>query len=180
MNYANPMPCRVRGDWMPEGKSYPARLAGRWNGWAIPLVDAETAELICKDQKLLLGEDDPDLHWEFGVIVFNDGEDGVREIGPNEDGLYDVGFGWVWETVDEVAGEGPTDAQRKAFDAYNEHVFFGRALSSWACTVNADGSHTFRLSVNDGSNVTGRGNCRSVHVADVTIRPCGRTTVEKA
>lgn len=95
----------VSGDWTEE--AYPALIDDeRWNGWAIPYFDLETARRVVADQSanLPLGEDASNLEWLDDKIVLRDLSypDAEPElIGPDLDGLYCVGGrSWTWYETD--------------------------------------------------------------------------------
>lgn len=110
------VPVPVTGEWLPEeeGGRRPAYLAyrregeaGWWNGAVVPLVTREVAERIAAAQAALNAADPEDciatLTWDGDVLVYTDPDAG-DECGPfverheqDENGLYEVGLGWMWE-----------------------------------------------------------------------------------
>jgi hypothetical protein len=55
---------RFSGDWM-EGETFPGYTDGnRWNGWAMPLFDFETA------QRIVEGTNDPGLRYDSELDAF--------------------------------------------------------------------------------------------------------------
>lgn len=81
----------------------------RWNGWIMsPLVTREEAEKIVA----FLTEDDSSLRFEGDTLVYTSYAgteyEAVDRVEPNEAGLYDVGFGWVWFEQEEVPPPGST------------------------------------------------------------------------
>lgn len=192
----NPTPTRVTGDWLGEDfAGYPALLAGRWNGWAVPLVTREVADEIVAAQAKLHA-DDADafatgglarLEWdgdtlvktESGAMFGEDEDDYVERIEPTASGLYDIGFGWCWYTVDDFGDEpstyddptAPTEAQVAAFKSARESL----DMFSGSRSVRPDGAHAFPVSV-----VTRREGMRSYSetVGVVVIARDGTITVE--
>ena len=70
-----------------------------------PFVTREVADTIVEDQV----EGSPDvLSWDGDTLVCTGdyvGDDDTVRVEPDADGLYDVGFGWVWDVLDH-----PSDA----------------------------------------------------------------------
>lgn len=148
MYYADPPRVMVTGEWMEE--PLPARLVARWNGWAVPAFARAEAEAVVRQQAQLADPDVPSLWWEGDSIVCTDPSDpDYREVVQAEpiDGVprWELGLGWTWETLDFEDPAVPTAPQRAAFDALREGLAEGESVYSATGTVEADGSHTFRV-----------------------------------
>lgn len=109
------VPVPITGEWLPEeGGCRPAYLAyrregeaGWWNGAVVPLVTREVAERVVAAQAALNAADPDDcvvtLTWDGDVLVYTDPDAGdatepfVERHEQDDHGLYDIGFGWMWE-----------------------------------------------------------------------------------
>lgn len=151
MRYAQPIEARVRGDWMPEGESYPALVDADWNGWAVPSFDRETAERVVADQAKLIEDADwegaPTLEWDGDAILYRDPnmmeeDDADILIEPDENGRYPMGLGWCWELEDAPNDpDDPTPAQVMAHTRLAESL----KCHSTNRTVYPDGSAVFAV-----------------------------------
>tara|TARA_R100000231_G_scaffold137444_1_gene113864 strand:- start:348 stop:866 length:519 start_codon:yes stop_codon:yes gene_type:complete len=75
-----------------DSKVFEGFDAGRWNGWLIPAVTKEVWEDVIAWQKSLLTEEEEGLE----EII----ED-LESVEPNQEGLYLIGCGLVWDIVEE-------------------------------------------------------------------------------
>ena len=79
----------------------------RWNGWAQPLFTREVVEQVIAMTQAEDGADYYGFAWDGAVLVVTDRCDAEPYTWRQEpyvlDGvlLYDCGFGWVWDTVEE-------------------------------------------------------------------------------
>lgn len=193
ISYAQPQPATVRGDWLDEDHpGYPALIAGYWNGWAEPLLEAEQVTRLIADQRKLLDELDESsraetlrLEWEDDegstLLVYCDAEGPEpSRITPNEiDGSdrYSVGLGWTWDY--EVTGEDPAtpteemhESMRHLRDELGDKV--GHVLAE------PDGSHVVGvlLDLRNPAEYAGREIRRMEQVGAIRIRRDG--TMEPA
>jgi hypothetical protein len=79
-----------------DSKVFEGFNAGRWNGWLIPAVTKEVWEDVIAWQKSLLTEEDEGLE----EII----ED-LESVEPNQEGLYLIGCGLIWDIVEDTEGE---------------------------------------------------------------------------
>lgn len=89
----------------------------RWSGGiAAVFVTKDEADRIVKHNSPVPAGEEGSLYWEgeegreTNVLAYVD-YDGVTHISPDTNGLYEVGFGWCWEEVEE---ERPTPANSTA------------------------------------------------------------------
>jgi hypothetical protein len=162
--YANPPRVMVYGEWMegePEDVALPAFLTARWNGWAVPAFAREQVDAVIRVQDRLRADSaTPDdelegyarIEWSGDTVVVRtevgSPDEYREEIRPNNiDGeeVWEMGLGWTWETLDFEDPAAPTAPQRAAFDALREGLAEGESVYSALGTVEADGSHTFRV-----------------------------------
>lgn len=163
VSYETPTQAHVRGGWMENGQSYPARIGGLWNGWAEPLVTAEVAQRICADQAKMLDGLDEELRAEQEALRFDEEAHAVIVTGPDDftatiephwneeagENLFALGLGWCWEVVEEDALSGPTEEQRAAVKRLKAEWNEPGEFATYSHTVRADGSHAFDVLVED-------------------------------
>lgn len=103
------MTVEISGDWL-DGRTYVAeRIAGYWNGWAMPVVRRDVVDQLIADNEALRAHYDDDvdeLWWEGDTLCrlrsqYDDAT--VERIAPRIDGLYDIGLDWCWYVVEATS-----------------------------------------------------------------------------
>lgn len=153
VHYENPQQTTFTGDWMLDLElgPYPGLLAGRWNGWAVPLFTREVAERVVADQeKLRAGDPDvPRLEWDGDVIVLTDPQypDEPTRVEPTADGEYDMGLGWCWDVADDGFKDpsGASDEQIEAVQHLRRIGALRRGDLLTTLTVKEDGTHELKF-----------------------------------
>lgn len=176
MQYANPQPARITGDWLEENDpGYEGFVAGYWNGWAVPLLPESQLKKLCADQKKVVGESKPCAELPLLRLEKNDDEDGIGVelfYDEGEDGgsskvepffhegldcwLWQVGFGWTWEA--ELEGDDPasvSEEQRESVEQIRaQFADAGRTISSHSALALDDGTHVFAVCLDLGNKAT--------------------------
>lgn len=91
-----------------DGVFTAARLKdGSWNGFARPLFDRENARAFAAHMESLAGGPNGEDGERFiavrdvFVVIDPNNPEYSRVVRPDDDGLYDFGDGYMWETVPE-------------------------------------------------------------------------------
>jgi hypothetical protein len=97
----------IDGNAQDEAVFEAVRIARRWNGWAVPVVTADTLTAILEDLKARESVNAPQYRssWSFvpggslAILMPDDEESTV--IVPDVAGLYTLDMGWTWDTLDD-------------------------------------------------------------------------------